>query len=111
MQVQPALGVSPPAPPASAEFEAARRHAVQLEGLFLNTLLSEMLSSAQTDGPFGGGFAEETWRGMMAEQYATAFAEAGGIGLANAILSDLIANQATTPAAPDPQHAAGAYAR
>ncbi len=66
----------------------------ELEGIFLNTLLKEMFSSLKTEqSAMGGGFAEETWRGMQAEQMSNSIAEAGGIGLADAILPDLIAAQ------------------
>ncbi len=70
-----------------------RRQAQELEGVFLTTLMKEMFSGIDTKGTFGGGFAEETWRGMQAEQYATAMAEAGGIGLADSLMADLIALQ------------------
>lgn len=101
-----------PLPPhlAPARFGNLDASAVELEGVFLNLLVSEMFSSLESEGLFGGGFAEETWRSMMAEQYANAFAEAGGIGLANSILSQLVAAQ-TAVTAFDPQTAAGAYAR
>jgi flagellar protein FlgJ len=80
------------------QYERLRQHATDLEGVFLNTLMKEMFSSLQTEADsFGGGFAEETWRGMQAEQMAAAMAEAGGIGLADAILGDLIALQASQP--------------
>ena len=78
----------------------ARQQAEELEGVFLNTLMKEMFSSTGAEqSDFGGGFAEETWRGMQAEQYAASMAEAGGIGLADAIVADLIAMQeaAQTP--------------
>lgn len=76
-----------------------RQQAEELEGLFLNTLMKEMFSGIDAKGGFGGGFAEETWRGMQAEQYAAAMAEAGGIGLADSLMADLIALQevAQTP--------------
>ena len=46
--------------------------------MFLNTLMKEMFSSVKTDDKnFGGGFAEETWRGMQAEQFAGAMADTG----------------------------------
>ena len=73
----------------SPQFERARQQAVELEGIFLNTLMKEMFASLEAEG----GFAEETWRGMQAEQFADAMAKADGIGLANAIVSDLIAVQ------------------
>ncbi|MHB1110003.1 MAG: rod-binding protein [Devosia sp.] len=70
-----------------------RQQAEELEGVFLNTLMKEMFSSIDAEGDFGGGFAEETWRGMQAEQFAASMAEAGGTGLADALMADLIALQ------------------
>ena len=72
-------------------YEKLRKQAVELEGVFLNTLMKEMFSSIKTDDQsFGGGFAEETWRGMQAEQFTTALADKGGIGLADNLMSDLL---------------------
>ncbi len=72
-------------------YEKLRQQAVDLEGVFLNTLMKEMFSSIDTNEEnFGGGFAEETWRGMQAEQFATALAEKGGIGLADQLVGDLL---------------------
>ena len=72
-------------------YEKLRKQAVDLEGVFLNTLMKEMFSSIKTDeASFGGGFAEETWRGMQAEQFAGALAETGGIGLADQLMGDLL---------------------
>ena len=71
----------------------ARMHqqAKDLESVFLNTLTKEMFSSVKTDDQsFGGGFAEETWRGMQAEQFATAMADEGGIGLADQLMPTLL---------------------
>ena len=67
-------------------YEKLRKQAVDLEGVFLNTLMKEMFSSIKTDeASFGGGFAEETWRGMQAEQFAGALAETGGIAVNRAL--------------------------
>jgi len=60
-----------------------RAQAEELEGVFLNTLMSEMFSSIEARGDFGGGFAEETWRSMQSEQFSASMAQAGGIGLAD----------------------------
>lgn len=84
-----------------AGYEALRRQAVEMEGVFLTALTKQMFSSIDTEGTFGGGFAEETWRGMQAEQLANTMAEAGGIGLADAILGDLLAIQENAPSVPD----------
>jgi flagellar protein FlgJ len=72
-------------------YEKLHKQAVDLEGVFLNTLMKEMFSSIDTsEASFGGGFAEETWRGMQAEQFASAIAEKGGVGLADQLMSDLL---------------------
>ena len=95
-------------PASSPGLERIRQQATELEGVFLNTLMREMFNSVDTDNGFGGGFAEETWRGMQAEQLADAMAGAGGIGLADAIMSDLLALQeAVPPTSSPPLH--GAY--
>jgi len=74
-----------------AQMGHLRAQAQELEGVFLNTLMKEMFSSLHTDSAsMGGGFGEDTWRGMQAEQMADAVAKAGGIGLADAIMGDLL---------------------
>ena len=72
-----------------------RAEAQELEGVFLNTLVKEMFAGLGKDKSFSGGFAEETWRGMQAEQYAGELAQNGGFGLADALVSDLLAVQQT----------------
>lgn len=67
-----------------------RAQAEELEGVFLNTLMSQMFSAVDTEGDFGGGFAEETWRSMQSEQYASAMAQTGGIGLADQLVGELL---------------------
>ena len=87
MSTIPLLKVDPKTP----GYEKLHKQAVELEGVFLNTLMKEMFSSIDTsESSFGGGFAEETWRGMQAEQFASALAEKGGIGLADQLMSDLL---------------------
>jgi flagellar protein FlgJ len=87
MNVLPAPHVDKSSP----GYQAMHKQAMELEGMFLNTLMKEMFSSIETsEQSFGGGFAEETWRGMQAEQFANAVAERGGIGLADAMMSDLL---------------------
>jgi flagellar protein FlgJ len=72
---------------------ALMNQAKSLEGVFLNTLTSTMFSSIKTDGPFGGGFGEQTWRSMQAEQMADSIAKSGGIGLAADITRNLLEAQ------------------
>jgi len=74
-----------------AQMGHMRQQAQELEGVFLNTLMKEMFSSLKTDSSsMGGGFGEDTWRDMQAEQMANSVSEAGGIGLADSIMGDLL---------------------
>ncbi|MEO6012951.1 MAG: rod-binding protein [Devosia sp.] len=78
-------------------YEKLHKQATELEGVFLNTLMKEMFSSIKTDeNSFGGGFAEETWRGMQAEQFSGAMAQSGGVGLADQLMGDLLRLQEST---------------
>ena len=75
----------------SPAYQRTYKQAKDLEGVFLNTLMKEMFSSVKTDNQnFGGGFAEETWRGMQAEQFSSAMADQGGIGLADQLMPTLL---------------------
>jgi flagellar protein FlgJ len=81
----------------ASQIDRLRGQAQDLEGVFLNTLVKEMFSGIKTDeSNFGGGFAEETWRGMQAEQLSTDMAKSGGVGLADQVLGDLIQMQEAT---------------
>jgi len=78
-----------------------RQQAEDLESVFINTLMKEMFSSVKTDqSAMGGGFAEETWRGMQAEQLSDSIARAGGVGIADTLMSSLLALQETSSSTP-----------
>ena len=92
--------ISPYAAAASSDTPAMakmRAQAVELEGVFLNTLVKEMFSSLDTESGFGGGQAEETWRSMQSEMLANEIAQTGGIGLADDIMRTLLAQQEAAP--------------
>ena len=72
---------------------ATRESSVEFESVFLSAMLAPMFETLSTDGPFGGGEAEETWRGLLAEQYANSIARSGGIGIADTVFQELLALQ------------------
>lgn len=86
----------------------AYKQAQELEAVFLNTLVSQMVSSVKSENGFGGGHAEETWRGMQSEMFSKQIAEAGGIGLADQIMRDLLDAQENASLPPSPS-SLGAY--
>lgn len=70
-----------------------REQAEEMEGVFLNMLTKQMFSSLQSDENFGGGFGEETWRSMQAEELANSIAKTGGVGIADQLMGEMIAAQ------------------
>ena len=71
-----------------------RQQAEEFEGVFLNTLTKQMFANLKTDeSAMGGGFGEETWRSMQAEQLAGTMSQNGGLGIAEQLLPDLLALQ------------------
>jgi len=70
-----------------------RETAVEFEAQFLGQMLKPMFEGIQTDSTFGGGHAEEMWKGMLVQEYGKAVAQGGGIGLADQVQKELIRMQ------------------
>lgn len=68
----------------------ARAQATEFEQVFLSTMFNQMFTGVDTSGPFHGGQAEETWRGILVDRYAGEVARSGGIGLADAVYAQLM---------------------
>ena len=76
-----------------------RRVAEDFEATFLARMLQPMFEGLSTDGPFGGGNAEATWRGFLVDAMARQVTQSGGIGLADHVQRELLSLQ-TLPANP-----------
>ena len=70
-----------------------RRTAEEFEASFLSQMLKPMFEGLSTDGPFGGGEAEGTWRSFMIDAMAKQTVKAGGIGLADTVMAEMIKMQ------------------
>lgn len=92
LAVSPSLltSVTPP----NAETPRMRETAERFEASFLSQMLKPMFEGIETDGPFGGGEAEGTWRSFMIDEMAKQTVRAGGIGLADTVVSEMIRMQA-----------------
>lgn len=73
--------------------EQAAAVARQFERMFIAEMLAPMFQGIETDGPFGGGNAEATFRPMLLDQYADAIARGGGIGIADSVLKEILRMQ------------------
>ncbi|MBP7336636.1 rod-binding protein [Niveispirillum sp.] len=67
--------------------------AQEFEAVFLSQMLSQMWQGVESDETFGGGEAENTWRGMMVEEYGKQISKAGGLGLADQVKAEMIRMQ------------------
>ena len=80
-------------PPATGDGSAVARTARRFEAQALGALLKPVFGEAPK-GLLSGGAAEEQWRPMLIEQHAKAWAERGGIGIANAVGAEMLRMQA-----------------
>lgn len=70
-----------------------RKQAQDFEAVFIGEMLRPMFENIQAEEPFGGGQSEQMWRDMQVDEYGKALARQGGIGLADAVLDQLIRMQ------------------
>ena len=73
--------------------EQARHVAAEFERMFIAEMLGPMFQGIETDGPFGGGNAEATFRPMLIDQYADSIAKQGGIGIADKVMAQILKMQ------------------
>ena len=73
--------------------EQMRKTAQEFEASFLSQMFKPMFEGLETDGAFGGGNAEETWRSFLLDAMAKQTVKAGGIGLADTVMSEMLKMQ------------------
>lgn len=73
--------------------EEARKSAEEFEAFFIAQVLDQMFKGIKTDEPFGGGHGEEMFRGLMHQEYGKSIAKQGGIGIADAVMRELLSHQ------------------
>ena len=67
----------------------AKKAAEGFEAVFLTQFVSSMFQGLETDRLFGGGSGEKMWQGFLTQHIAEAFAERGGIGIADMVLQQI----------------------
>jgi flagellar protein FlgJ len=84
------------APGLDAAHEKLRRTAEDFTSVALNELLKPIFDTTDTsDGPFGGGAAEQAFKPMMVSEIAKQIARSGGLGLAEPVLQQMLRLQET----------------
>lgn len=67
--------------------------AQEFEAQFISQMLGTMFQGVETDGPLGGGEAENIYRSMLIDQYGKAMSRAGGIGVAEHVKREMLRMQ------------------
>jgi flagellar protein FlgJ len=81
-------------PQSMPENKKAWETAQGLEANFFQTMVGTMFQGIEGEGMMGTkATGQETWRGMLIEQYGQNIAAKGGIGLAPAIYREMLRNQ------------------
>ena len=78
----------------------AREQANEFEASFLAALLRPVFEGLAKDNEFGGGFAEETWSGLLTDEYAKGIQSSANLGIADHVYDQLIQLQETPPSDP-----------
>ncbi|WP_024352764.1 rod-binding protein [Brevundimonas naejangsanensis] len=73
--------------------ESLRRTAEAFEASFLSQMMKPMFEGLSTEAPFGGGAGEAAWRGFLVDAMAQQTVKAGGVGLADSVLAQMIKMQ------------------
>ena len=82
-------GIDPKAVAKAKAMSAAQ----DFEAVFLNSMVSQMFTAIEGEGPFGGGAGAGVWRSFLSDEYSKSFAKAGGIGIASQVYQTLLAQQ------------------
>lgn len=95
MQAQAAYRSNQPLPvmPKSANIKQMREVAEKFEAMFLSQALQPMFANIEPASPFGGGAGNEIWKSMQVDEYGKAIARSGGIGIADAVMEQMLKAQ------------------
>lgn len=85
-----AVPATPPTPAPAPRRDAAAATAREFEAVFLGQMTKLMLESVELGDQFSGGHGEEMFRGVLAETLGGEMARQGGVGLAPAVLAQII---------------------
>ena len=81
--------------PGASHAEIAKT-AEEFEAVFLGEMSKLMLESVEMGDAFSGGHAEQIFRGILAEKLGGEIARRGGVGLAPAVMEQMIKMQGET---------------
>lgn len=73
--------------------EKMKKAADSFEAQFISQMMQPMFQGISTNGLFGGGYGEETFRSLLIDEYAKMTVKNGGIGLSKAVQDQMLKSQ------------------
>ena len=70
--------------------DRAAKVAEDFEAFFLWQVFDGMFAGIPTDGPFGGGQAEQVYRSLLTQEFGRFVAKSGGVGIADAVQREML---------------------
>ena len=86
----PQPAAAQPAAPAVDRNSPAYKAAQDFESVFLGQMVAQMYTGLDAQGPFGGGFAEETYRSLLYQELGRQMSASGGVGIADAVYAEMV---------------------
>lgn len=78
--------------------EKMKQTAQDFEAFFISRMFESMYDTVPVNETFGGGAGEKMFRSMLIDEYGKMTARSGGIGVADAVMKEMLAQQAKTSA-------------
>lgn len=78
---------------ANSDMALTRQKVEEFEAFFISQTFETMYNTVPVNETFGGGNAEKIFRSMMIDEYGKMATKAGGIGVSDQIMSQLLAQQ------------------
>jgi Rod binding domain-containing protein len=84
---------SAPTVPQGADLKQIKKVAEDFEAFFLSQALQPMFANIEAEEPFGGGPGDDIWKSMQIDEFGKSIAKSGGIGIADAVMKQLLLAQ------------------
>ncbi len=69
---------------------AMRKTAKEFEAMYISQMMRPMFEGIEAEEPFGGGQSEKMWKSLQIDEYGKAISNAGGVGMADAVMREMI---------------------
>ena len=91
--ISPLSPLSSPLPSGEGSKAKLEKAAKSFESMFISEMTGYMFQGLSTEAPFGGGFAEDTYRSLLVSAMSDEITAKQGLGLSDALQKSLLRYQ------------------